>query len=274
MTQGINFPRLDNLPTLLSTFIGREHEIASLKQLLLQNRLVTLTGVGGSGKTRLAIKLANEVRDKFEQGTWFIEFAPLADDTLVSQVVATTLGIREQKNSPLIDDLIERLQNQQSLLIFDNCEHLINACAQLVEKLLIACPGLRILITSREPLSIPSEVVWVVPSMSLPEQQPWRDPTSGQSALLAYQKSEAVQLFLNRAALVVPDFKLTIENSTWVAEKKKVPNLKILFKGDKMLVNTYHALVQPPGATPGAATAAKFIAFVASPGRPIRCGGQ
>lgn len=218
MTQGINSPRLDNLPTLLSTFIGREHEIASLKQLLLQNRLVTLTGVGGSGKTRLAIKLANEVRDKFEQGIWFIEFAPLADDTLVLQIVATTLGIRERKNSPLLDDLIEHLQTHQSLLIFDNCEHLINTCAQLVEKMLIACPGLRILTTSREPLSLPGEVVWVVPPMTLPALQPWRDPTSGQSALLAYQKSEAVQLFLNRAALVAPDFQLTIENGAWVAE--------------------------------------------------------
>jgi predicted ATPase/DNA-binding CsgD family transcriptional regulator len=207
-----------NLPVHLSNFIGRERETKEVKKLLTHNRLVTLTGVGGSGKTRLAIQLANELLVKFRQGIWFIEFAQLADGTLVPQVVATTLGIRERKNSFSLNNLIEHLQNHQSLLIFDNCEHLINACAQLAEKLLVSCLNLQILTTSREPFSIPGEVVWVVPPMSLPELQPWRDPTSGQSALSAYQKSEAVQLFLNRATLVSPDFKLTIENGAWVAE--------------------------------------------------------
>jgi len=208
----------NNLPFPLSTFIGREQEISSLKQLLLKNRVVTLTGVGGSGKTRLAIKTANELLNKSEQGIWFIEFASLDDDSLVTQVVATILGVRERKNSPLLDDLIEHLQNHRSLLIFDNCEHLIEACAMFVEKLLQACPNLQILATSREPLGIPGEAIWTVPPMSLPESHPWHDPSSGEIALPAYQQSEAVQLFLNRAMLVSPNFALTKDNGAWIAE--------------------------------------------------------
>jgi predicted ATPase/DNA-binding CsgD family transcriptional regulator len=218
MTQGINSPRLDNLPTLLSTFIGRENEIAGLKQLLLQNRLVTLTGVGGSGKTRLAIKLANEVRDKFEQGILFIRFASLSDHELVPQAVASTLGVREQKKQTIVDGLIEHLKNQRSLLIFDNCEHLIDACAKLAKEILQACPNIKILATSREPLNIPGEVIRTVPPLSLPERQPWRDPKSGETALSIYWQSESVQLFLDRAALVLPGFELTMDNGAWVAE--------------------------------------------------------
>jgi len=218
MIERANSPYLNNLPTPLSKFIGREQEIASLRQLLLENRLVTLTGVGGSGKTRLAISLANELLNKFEHGIWFIEFAPLVNDRLVSQTVTTTLGVQEQKNSPLLDNLIEYLQNHQTLLIFDNCEHLINACAQLAEKLLVACQDLSILATSREPLGIPGEIVWGVPPMSVPELQPWRDTTSWEAALRVFRESEAVQLFSNRATLIMPDFELTTENGAWVAE--------------------------------------------------------
>jgi predicted ATPase len=150
MIEGKNSPRRNNLPTPLSVFIGQEQELASLKQLLSENRLVTLTGAGGSGKTWLAIKLAKILLDIFEQGIWLIEFASLVDAKLVPQVVATTLRMRERKNFLPLDDRIKHLQNHSLFLIFDNCEHLIKACAQLAEKLLVACPRLRILATSRE----------------------------------------------------------------------------------------------------------------------------
>ncbi len=218
MVESTNSPRLNNFPVPLSTFIGREHEISAIKQLLLYNRLVTLTGVGGSGKTRLAIQMINELLNQFEQGAWFIEFAPLDDDSLLAQAVASTLGVREKKNQPLIDEVIDHIQRHHSLLIFDNCEHLIDACAKLAEKLLQACQNLQILATSREPLGISGEAVWTVPPLSLPELYPWRDPSSGEIALPAYQQSEAVQLFLNRAVLVSPNFALTKDNGAWIAE--------------------------------------------------------
>jgi predicted ATPase/DNA-binding CsgD family transcriptional regulator len=169
-------------------------------------------------QTRLAIKLANELLNKFEQGVWFIRFAALPDPEFVPQAVASTFGVREQKGQTLIDGLIEFVKDHQSLLIFDNCEHLIDACAKLAEKILQACPNIKILVTSREPLNIPSEVVWTVPPLSLPERQPWHDPKSGETALSIYLQSESVQLFLNRAALVLSDFELTIDNGVWVAE--------------------------------------------------------
>jgi len=178
MAEDLNSPGYGNLPVPLSAFIGREQEIASLAQSLLENRLVTLTGVGGSGKTRLAIEIANKLLDEFEQGAWFIRFGPLSESALVPQAVISTLGVREQKKQTISDSLIEYLKEHHSILIFDNCEHLINACAKLAEKILQACPNTKILATSREPLSIPSEVVWTVPPLSLPESQPWRDPKS------------------------------------------------------------------------------------------------
>jgi predicted ATPase/DNA-binding CsgD family transcriptional regulator len=207
-----------NLPVHLSDFIGRDREISEIRKLFSSHRLVTLTGAGGSGKTRLSIKVANELLNEFEEGIWFIRFAPLSDSELVPQAVASVLGVSEKKKRPILDTLIGHLKEFQTLLIFDNCEHLIDACAQLAESLLRACPNVKILATSREPMNLPGEVVWTVPPMSLPEPHPWRNPSSGEVALPAYQQSEAVQLFRNRAALVSPDFELTMDNGTWVAE--------------------------------------------------------
>jgi len=207
-----------NLLIPLSTFIGREREIREVKELLSANRLVTLTGAGGSGKTRLAYKVANELHGDFEHGIWLIEFASLSDVSLVPQAVAVTLGVREQQGSRLVDELVNFLQRRQALLVFDNCEHLIEACAQLAETLLQACPDLKILATSRESLSIPSEVVWTVPPLTLPAAQPWHDPTSRGDALSVYQQSEAVQLFLARASAISTDFTITTDNGAWIAE--------------------------------------------------------
>ena len=211
-------PHLNNLPGRLSTFVGREREIAEIKQRLSIHRLLTLTGPGGSGKTRLALQIASEMLPEFEDGVWMTEFAPLADAAFVPQALASALGVSEQPGRVLIDTLADHFLHLHSLLLFDNCEHLIGACAQLADALLKACPDLWILATSRETLDISGEAVFVVPSLSLPDPQPWRSPASAQQALLAYQQSEAVRLFVERAATVSSSFELTAENGMWVAE--------------------------------------------------------
>ena len=211
-------PRLHNLPTPLSAFIGREREIAEVKQLLSTHRLVTLTGSGGCGKTRLALKVAHELFREFEDGVWLIELASLAEPSLVPQSVASVLGVHEQSGQTLIDVLSDYLLSRYVLLVIDNCEHLISACAGLVEVLLQKCPELRILATSREMLGVTGESVLAVPPLTLPEVQPWKSPASAQNALNIYGQSEAVQLFVNRATSIVQDFALNTENASWVSE--------------------------------------------------------
>jgi non-specific serine/threonine protein kinase len=218
MTKGLNSPHSENLPVPISTFIGRKNEIVAVKQLILKNRLVTLTGAGGSGKTRLALKIAHELLEKFNNSVWFIELASLTDPSLISQKIASTLNIREQSNQPLLDSLIYYLSRHPSLLVLDNCEHLIAACAEIANILLQKCADLKILTTSREVLGITGEVTWIVPPLSLPEAQPWRGPTRAQEALDEYQKSESVQLFIDRATTYDPGFELTSKNGAWVAE--------------------------------------------------------
>src|SRR6266508_3428727 len=207
-----------NLPATLSSFIGREREIAEVKQLLSSNRLVTLTGAGGSGKTRLALKVAHELSGKFENGVWLTELSSLSESALVPQTIASTLNIREQRGRLLMDSLVDYLSRRQSLLVIDNCEHLNSACAQFAETILQKCPDLKVLATSREALGIAGEVIWTVPSLSLPDQQPWMNPASAHDAVARYAESESVQLFVARATSISPDFKLTTENGAWVAE--------------------------------------------------------
>ena len=207
-----------NLPAALGSFIGREREIAEVKQLLSSNRLVTLTGAGGSGKTRLALKVAQELSGEFENGVWLAELSSLSESALVPQTIASTLNIGEQPGRLLMDSLVDYLSQRQSLLVMDNCEHLISACAQFAETVLQECPGLKVLATSREALGISGEVIWTVPSLSLPDQQPWMNPASAHDAVARYEESESVQLFVVRATSISPDFKLTTENGAWVAE--------------------------------------------------------
>ena len=206
------------LPGAPSPLIGREYEASAVQNLLSTHRIVTLTGAGGSGKTRLSLKVAANLCDDFPEGAWFIEFAPLEDPALVPQAVASVLGIPEPKKRLLADELIRHLRNSHALLILDNCEHLLDACAQLAEALLRDCPEIRVLVTSREPLGIAGEVVWTVPPLSLPELQPGQPPDGGDGALPAYQQSEAVQLFVSRASSVLPGFTLTSDNAAWISE--------------------------------------------------------
>jgi len=196
----------NNLPTQLSSFIGRERAIAELKSLLSTTRLLTLTGAGGSGKTRLALQVATTLLAEFEYGVWWVELASLTDPVLVPQQVASSLGLSEQPGRSLMDTLTGALQPRKPLLVLDNCEHLIAACAHLVETLLRSCPGLHILTTSREAFNTPGETIWLVPSLGVPDAY-HLPPIEG---LVKY---ESVQLFIERATSVLPAFRLTQENA-------------------------------------------------------------
>jgi predicted ATPase/DNA-binding CsgD family transcriptional regulator len=191
--------RRHNLPAHRLRLIGRERDLLVVRQALLgaEGRLLTLTGTGGCGKTRLVLELAPDVVSHFPNGVWLVELAAVADPTLVPQAIVSALGIRERAGEPLSATLIRVLSRGELLLVLDNCEHVIEVCARLVEELLDHCPRLRVLATSREPLRIAGEVTWRVPSLALPE------PGAGPDDLL---RSPAVQLFVERAQAAVPDF--------------------------------------------------------------------
>ena len=200
-----------NLPLELSSFVGREKELAEVKRLLEDTRLLTLTGSGGCGKTRLALAVASEMVERFEDGVWMVDLAPLADPALVPQAVASTLGVREQPGRILTEILSDYLRSKKVLLILDNCEHLIEACAELSEVLLRACPELRVLATSREALGITGEIAWLVPSLSLPDLRHL-------PAFESLPQYESARLFLERTAAVKPTFALTEQNAGAVAQ--------------------------------------------------------
>ncbi|HLJ61564.1 MAG TPA: tetratricopeptide repeat protein [bacterium] len=199
-----------NLPRQLDSFVGRARELAEVKRLLSTTGLLTLTGAGGCGKTRLALQLARDVLADHADGVWLVELAALTEPELVPHAVAHVLGVREDSDRPLIDTLVDHLRARRLLLILDNCEHLIAACAVVAEQLLRACRSLTVLATSREPLRIPGEIVWKVPSLSFPEHQPL--PSS--DTLTEY---EAIRLFVDRATAARPAFALTPQNAAPVA---------------------------------------------------------
>ena len=189
-------------------FIGRDAEIIEGQRCLASSRLLTLTGSGGCGKTRLALRLADTIQAQYRDGVCLVELAAVADPRLVPQTVGAALDVREQPGRQLLDTLSEALQPRRLLLVLDNCEHVIEAAAQLAKALLRSCPGVKILATSREALRIPGEIARRVPSLSLPE------PGHHGSDVL---KSEAVQLFVDRAKSIAPAFELTPENTSAVA---------------------------------------------------------
>ena len=200
-----------NLPEPITSFIGREKEVQEITKLLGKNRLVTLTGSGGVGKTRLAIQSSNKLLDKFKDGVWWIDLVGLSDPALVPQAVAKVVGVHEVLNQPLIETLVEELQTKQELLVLDNCEHLILACAQLADRLLSGTKFLKILATSREALDILGESVWLVPSLALPGA---RDSITVE----ILSKSESVHLFMERATVMQPQFTLTDQNADAVVQ--------------------------------------------------------
>jgi predicted ATPase/DNA-binding CsgD family transcriptional regulator len=202
---------VDTLPRQLTSFIGRRRECAAVVELLAANPLVTLTGAGGCGKTRMSLKIAENLAGDHPDGVWWIDLAKLSDDTLLLNTVASALSIKEVPGHSLLETLKTHLRDQRALVLLDNCEHVLGACAGVVHELLHACPSLSILATSREPLGITGEVSWVVPPLDLPEDE---DPPVLESLL----HSSAVRLFVDRAARVRPAFKLTQENARAVAK--------------------------------------------------------
>jgi predicted ATPase/class 3 adenylate cyclase len=214
----INFPPIktldsfpNNLPTQLTSFIGREKEILEVKQELDEHRLVTLIGSGGTGKTRLSLQVAVEVLEKFDHGVWFVELAALSDPNQIPQTILSALDISEQAGNPSIEILSEYLYEKNALIVLDNCEHLIEASAKVVNTLLNAAAGLKILASSREALGVNGEVSYPVPSLSLPDikQLPVFEQLS---------QYEAVRLFIDRASLGSPHFDVDKDNAPFIAQ--------------------------------------------------------
>src|SRR5438445_122926 len=187
---------LHNLPVELSSFVGRTQELGELEKILRSTRLLTLTNIGGAGKTRLALKLAAAVASDYPEGVFLVALGPVLDEGLLSQTVASVLDVRERSGESLDDSLCRHLRDRKALLLLDGCEHLVDACARLVEHILGSGRALSVLTTSQEALRVPGEVTWRVPSLSLP--------------------SEAVRLFAERAALVQPGFALNGQNGPGV----------------------------------------------------------
>jgi len=196
----------NNLPVQVTSFIGRERELAAIDRRLATARLLTLTGPGGAGKTRLALHAAADVLETFSNGAWLAELAPISDPAQVPAGVAAALRVREQSGERSLDTLIEALRSRRLLLILDNCEHVIDACARLAEAILRASSTVTIIATSREALNIPGETLVPVPSLELPEPGATLTPDQ----LAGY---EAIRLFIERASAVIPGFAITEENA-------------------------------------------------------------
>ncbi|SDC62032.1 ATP-binding protein [Rhodococcus tukisamuensis] len=202
--------RVGNLPLDLTSFVGRRREVTEARRLLALSRLVTLTGMGGVGKTRLSLRVAAESQRAFDDGVWLVELGEQTDPELVPDTVAAALGLREQSAPSPLRLLTDLVGDHRVLLVLDNCEHLVDAVAKLAEALLRTCPELRILATSREPLLIGGETTLRVPPMTVPDP----DRTGSVQGLAQY---EAVTLFVERAATAVSGFELTADNHTTIA---------------------------------------------------------
>ena len=198
-----------NLPLQLTSFIGRRVEIEEAKQLISEFRLMTLTGAGGIGKTRLALEIGRQLLGTYRDGVWLVELAGLTDADLVPETVASALGFTIQKGATPIESLVNLLEARELLCILDNCEHLVDGAAQVADRLLRHCPGLRILATSRDVLGVDGEVVWRVPSM--PTLDSHRSHT-----LDDVRECETVQLLVQRARAARPGFELNTDNASSV----------------------------------------------------------
>lgn len=186
-----------NLPLELTTFFGRGSELVELQRLLAARRFVTLTAVGGAGKTRLALELANRTLEEYPDGVWLVDLTPIKEGHLVARLFGSTLGVHERPRQPIVEPLLEHLQGRHLLLLVDNCEHVIADCAGLVDAILRSCPGVALLATSREPLRVSGETIWRVAALT---------------------EGEAVGLFLDRARLAAPGFEIDAENASAIAE--------------------------------------------------------
>jgi predicted ATPase/class 3 adenylate cyclase len=201
----------NNLPLQLTSFIGREKELADVQRLMADTHLLTLIGPGGTGKSRLSLQAATDLLHTFRHGAWLVELAPLSDPSAVPAAVLAALDLPAEVHRPAIDMLCDYLHEKETLIILDNCEHLVDACARMVDRLLHAAPGLRILASSREALGIAGEVSYRVPSLGLPD-------LNHLPALESLSQYEAVRLFIERAQAALPEFNVTNENAPAVAQ--------------------------------------------------------
>jgi predicted ATPase/DNA-binding SARP family transcriptional activator len=195
-----------HVPIPLTSFIGREKELKEVADLFSKSRLVTLTGSGGVGKTRLAIQMVAEVLDLFPDGVWFLDLAPLTDSALVPNTLASLIGLRESGEMAVTELLINYFRSRTALIIFDNCEHLIDASAQLINSLLTSCEHIAILATSRETLQVAGELPYRVPSLEIPKP-------NTEFNFLEISSMEAIKLFVERAAVALPRFVLNQQNA-------------------------------------------------------------
>jgi predicted ATPase len=203
--------RPGNLPAEATSFVGRRHELAEVRRKLSQARLVSLVGPGGVGKTRLAIRIATDLSHGFSGGGWLVELAEVLDPALVSNALMAALDLRDQAASEPLALLISYLRDRELLLVVDNCEHLLGAAAQVVTDIMKAAPEVRVIATSREPLSVPGEHVVPVPSLELP-------PPHAAEPLARLRQNEAVMLFTRRAAAASGTFELTAANQAAVTD--------------------------------------------------------
>ena len=201
----------NNLPLQLTSFVGREREVRDIRIVFADTRLLTLIGSGGCGKTRLALQVAADLVDEYPDGVWWVELAPVTDHGLVAGAAAIALRVKEVSGQPLVDTLVHHLRERRTLVVMDNCEHLIGACASLVDTLVRACPGVSVLATSREPLGVQAETPWRVPSLTLPDE-------ASPPRVEAMTQYEAVRLFVERAVKARPNFIVTNENAPAVAQ--------------------------------------------------------
>jgi predicted ATPase/DNA-binding CsgD family transcriptional regulator len=199
------------LPEAVTSFVGRRAELAAARSRMAQSRLVTLIGAGGVGKTRLALRVAADVRKAFRDGVWLVDLAPLGDGSRVPEAVLSALMVRDQSARHSDDKLVDHLRGRQLLIVLDNCEHLLPACAVLTDRVLRSAPGVRVLATSREPLGIDGEYLLAVPPLSAPE-------VGRPRPVRALAQYEAVHLLIDRARGVRPDFAVTEENHHAVAQ--------------------------------------------------------
>ena len=195
---------IGTLPFALTSFIGREREVDDVVNLLPTTRVLTLTGIGGIGKTRVALDVARRVQAEYADGVALVDLSSLSDANHAAHTVATALGLREQPGVPVARTVIEFLRDRQVLIVLDNCEHVLDACAELADQSLRACAGLRILATSREPLGVAGETRWALPPMHVPAA------TDSSAAEIA--SAEAVRLFCERARSLDASLQLTQTN--------------------------------------------------------------
>ena len=196
----------NNLPEQVNAFIGRVNDVTHIREALRATRLLTIAGTGGLGKTRLALQAAAEVLDDFPDGVWLVELAPLADERMVAQRVASVLGVKEETGRPLVETLRAGVNDRRLLILLDNCEHVALGCAQLAHQLLQACPGVKILATSREALHIGGETIYPLAALQLP------DPAAAM-AIGELTRVEAIRLFVERARSTLPGFELNERNA-------------------------------------------------------------